>query len=208
MYVPTMTLGEAVAEAKADLLAVRRKLSSVIAAQERAHRKDRRGGDKVDQRGYTSPGNNHWLCVTTTNKKHTLQTFMMPINAKEGFFGVQPASEGMSFVFTPHFLSRYRERSGFGAVSAIDNLTAFFYRNPSTTAMRTGHHHLGFEAFIGAVPDGYVLGTLHEDGGYHLCRTFVSHALAFPEQEKQWEGLAALYALQLRHPKLFKQLQG
>ncbi|MBK7944792.1 MAG: hypothetical protein IPJ85_05535 [Flavobacteriales bacterium] len=131
----------------------------------------------------------------------------MHIHAREGFFGLQPSYEGLSFLFPPHFLTRYRERSGTGATAALDNLIAFFYRNPSTTAMRTGKEHLGFPAFIGAVPDGYVLGTLHFDEGYHRCRTFVSHAQAFPNQAEQWEGLAALHEFQCRYPKLFAQLK-
>ena len=207
MYVPTMSIPEAIAEARADLPAVQNKLRAVIHEQERRHRKQRRSGDLIDCRAYTSPAKNHWLCVTTTNKKHTLQNFLMPIHAREGFFGLQPSSEGLSFLFTPHFLMRYRDRSGTGAAAALDNLIAFFYRNPCTTAMRTGKEHLGFPAFIGAVPDGYVLGTLHYDEGYHRCRTFVSHEQAFPNQAEQWEGLAALRELQFRYPKLFAQLK-
>ncbi|MCC6937037.1 MAG: hypothetical protein IT226_02335 [Flavobacteriales bacterium] len=57
------------------------------------------------------------------------------------------------------------------------------------------------------MPDGYVLGTLHYDEGYHRGRTFVSHKEAFPNQAEQWEGLAALYELQTRQPKLFAQLK-
>ncbi|MBL0127463.1 MAG: hypothetical protein IPP83_08365 [Flavobacteriales bacterium] len=203
-----MSIAEAIAEAKADLASVQNKTLSLIKEQERMHRKDRRSGDIVGRRAYTSPGKNNWLCVTTTNKKHTLQNFLMYFHAKEGFFALQPSYEGLSFLFTPHFLMRYRERSGHGAPTAIENLTAFFYRNSATTAMRTGKEHLGFPAFIGAVPDGYVLGTLHYDEGYHRCRTFVSHDQAFPNQEEQWEGLAALHELQTRYPKLFAQLKG
>ena len=207
MYVPTMSIPEAIAEARADLPSVQNKLRAVIQEMERRHRKDRGRGDLVDQRAYTSPGKNNWLCVTTTNKKQTLQNFLMYIHARDGFFGLQPSFEGLSFIFTPHFLNRYRERSGNGAPAAIDNLTTFFYRNSATTAMRTGKEHLGLPSFIGAVPDGYVLATLHYAEGYHRCRTFVSHAQAFPNQEEQWEGLAALHELQTRYPKLFAQLK-
>lgn len=207
MYVPSMSIPEAIAEARADLPAVRNKLRSVIQQQERALRKQRSLGQLVHTTAYTSPSRNNWLCVTTTNKKHTLQNFMMYIQAADGFFGLQPSFEGLSFLFTPHFLNRYRERSGQGATLPIDNLTAFFFRNPSTMAMSTGKQHLGFPSFIGAVPDGYVLGTLHYDQGYHRCRTFVSHEQAFPNQQQDWEGLAALHELQVRYPALFAQLR-
>ena len=110
-------------------------------------------------------------------------------------------------LYTPHFFTRYRERSGQGVPAAIDNLTTFYFRNSACTAMRTGKQHLGLPAFIGAVPDGYVLGTLHEAQGYQRCRTFVSHAQAFPNQEEQWEGLAALHELRTRYPKMFAQMQ-
>jgi len=107
-----MTIAEAIAEAKADLHSVQNKTLPLIKEQERSHRKNRHGGDIVGRRAYTSPGKNNWLCVTTTNKKHTLQNFLMYIHAKDGFFALQPSYEGLSFLFTPHFLMRYRERSG------------------------------------------------------------------------------------------------
>lgn len=77
MVVSNMSIPEAIAEARADLPAVRNKLRSVIHQQERALRKQRSLGQLVHTTAYTSPARNHWLCVTTTNKKHTLQNFMM-----------------------------------------------------------------------------------------------------------------------------------
>ncbi|MEO8590009.1 MAG: hypothetical protein ABI432_11600, partial [Flavobacteriales bacterium] len=207
MLINTMSVPEAITEAKADLPRVQNKMLSLIAEQERRHRKNRRAGDLVLQSNYTSLNNNKWLYVLTTNKKHSLQNFFTWFNAREGITGLQLASEGLHFLYTPHFFTRYRERSGHGAPAAIDNLTTFFFRNPSNTAMRTGKEHLGFPAFIGAVPDGYVLGTLHYDEGYQRCRTFISHDQAFPNQEEQWEGLAAIHELQKRYPKMFAQLK-
>lgn len=207
MFTPTMSIPEAIAEAQADLPGVQNKMLVHIKEQERKHRKDRRSGDLVTRKAYTSPRKNNWLYVLTTNKKHSLQNFFMWFHAKDGLHGLQLSSEGLHFLFRPHLFTRYRERSGHGQPTAIDNLTAFFYRNSSTTAMRTGNEYLGLPAFIGAVPDGYVLGTLHYDEGYHRCRTFVSHEEAFPNQQKDWEGLAALHELQLRYPKLFAQLK-
>lgn len=207
MIVPTMTIPEAIASAKADIPALYNKTSRQIQEQEREHRKNRRAGDIVRREEYTSPTNNKWLYVLTTNKKHSIRNFFTWFHAKEGIFGLQPSYEGLHFLFTPHFFTRYRERSGNGEPTAIENLTAFFFRNSATYAMRTGREHLGFPAFIGSVPDGYVLGTLHEGDGYHRCRTFVSHTQAFPEQEEQWEGLDAVRQLQFRYPALFAQLK-
>lgn len=205
MYVPTMTIPEAIAEAKADLPSVQNKMLDLIQKQERAHRKNRNGGDLVTRKAYTSK--NNWLYVLTTNKKHSVQNFFMWFHAKEGLFGLQPSFEGLHYLYTPHFFTRFRERSGHGAPTAVENLTAYFFRNPAAMAMRTGKEHLGLPAIIGAVPDGYVLGTIHQAEGYQRCRTFVSHEQAFPNQEKDWEGLAALHELQMRYPKLFAQLK-
>ena len=206
MIVPNMSIPEAIAEAKGDLGAVQNKLRGLIATEQRLHRKDRRAGDRVLQGTYISPGKNHWLYNITTTKKHCTHNLFTWYHAVDGMFGLQLSHEGYHFLFTPHFFTRFRERSGEGAVLAIDNITRFFFRNPATTAMRTGRQHLGFPAFIGAVPDGYVLGTLHEDDGYHRCRTFIDHEQAFKNQQEDWEGLDAIRQLHLRHPAMVAQL--
>lgn len=207
MVVHTMSIPEAIAEAKTDLPSVQNKIRSLIHEQERLHRKDRRGGDRIAQGTYTSLRRNNWLYNIHVTKKHSSHNVLMWFYNGDGLHGLQLAHEGYHFMFTPHFFTRYRERSGCGAVEAVPNLTAYFFRNPAVTAMSTGREHLGLPAFIGMVPDGYVLGTLHQEEGYHRFRTFVHHDQAFAQQEEHWQGLAAIRELQLRHPAVMAQLQ-
>ena len=207
MYVPTMSIPEAIAEAKADLRCVQNKIKGLIEVQQRAHRKDRRAGDRVVHGAYTSQARNNWLYNITVTKKNTVHNVFMWFHAPQGLFGLQLAYEGYHFLFTPHFFTRFRERSGEGAPAALENITQFFYRNPCPIGMRTGRTHLDLPAFIGAVPDGYVLGTLNEEHGYHLCRTYVHHDQAFANQQQDWEGLTALNMLRSNHPALFAQLK-
>lgn len=207
MFVATMSVPEAIAEAKADLPTVQNKMLPLIARQERQHRKHRRSGDLRSVSTYNSLRRNNWIYVLTTNKKHSLQNFIMWFHGAEGLFALQLSSEGLHSLFTPHFFTRYRERSGQGKPAAVDNLVAFFTHNPSLTAMRTGKDYNGLPGMIGAVPDGYVLGSIHEGEGYQRCRTFVSHAQAFPGQQKDWEGLDAIRQLQFRYPALFRQVK-
>ena len=110
MIVPTMTIPEAIASAKADIPALYNKTGRQIQEQEREHRKNRRAGDIVRREEYLSPSNNKWLYVLTTNKKHSIRNFFTWFHAKEGIFGLQPSSVGLHFLFTPHFFTRYRER--------------------------------------------------------------------------------------------------
>lgn len=207
MYVPTMSIPEAIAEATADRRSVHNKISSLIEAQQRAHRKDRRGGDRIARGAYTSPEHNHWLYTITVTKKTSNHTMFMWFHALQGLFGLQLASSGLPFLYTPHFFTRFRERSGEGAPAALDNLTQYAYRNAMPMAMRTGRIHLGQPAFLGAVPDGCILGTLNEDVGYHLCRTFVSHEQAFANQQEDWMGLTVASELQLRYPAMLAQMK-
>jgi hypothetical protein len=207
MYVPTMSIVEAIAEAKADLRSVQNKMLANIKALERQQRTNRRQGALRGIDRYTSPRRNHWMYAITVTKKSTTHTVMMWFHAPEGLMALQLSYQGYHFVYTPHFFTRYRERSGAGAPEAVANLEAYFTRNPAATAMRTGKEHLGLPAFIGAIPDGYILGTLNEAVGYHLCRTYIHHDQAFRNQAEDWDGLTALHTLQLNHPALFAQLR-
>ncbi len=207
MYVPTMSITEAIAEAKADLRSVQNKMLSNIKALSRQQRTNRREGGLREVHSYTSPRRNNWMYAITVTKKNSVHNVMMWFQAPEGLTGLQLSHQGHHFVYTPHFFTRYRERSGTGAPGAVDNLQAYFSRNPAAMAMRTGKEHLGLPAIIGAVPDGFVLGTLDERAGYHLCRTYIHHDQAFANQAADWDGLNALLTLQLHHPALFAQLR-
>lgn len=207
MFVPTMTIPEAIAEASRDLVSVQRKLAHTIQEQERAHRKNRRGGDIVGHFTYTSPLQNNWLYVITTNKKQSFHSVLMWFYAADGLTGLQLCSEGLPYIYPPHFFKRFRERSGEGDTDAEQNLRNYFFRNPSPCTMYTDKLHLGFPAILGAMPDGYVLGTAHADEGYMRCRTFISHAEAFKNQQEHWEGLEAARQLRERFPVLFAQVR-
>lgn len=206
MFVPTMTIREAIAEASRDLVSVQRKLAHTIEEQQRAHRKNRRGGDIVGNFQYTSPLQNNWLYSITTNKKQSFHSVLMWFYAADGLTALQLCSEGLPYIFPPHFFKRFRERSGEGHTEAEQNLRNYFYRNPVPLTMFTGKEHLGYPAILGALPDGYVLGTQHAEEGYTRCRTFISHDMAFKNQEKDWEGLEAVRQLQERFPALYAQM--
>lgn len=206
MFVPTMTIPEAIAEAKADLVSVQRKLMRTIQEQEREHRKNRRGGDIVGKFAYPSPRDNNWLYVITTNKKQSFHTVLMWFYAKEGLCGLQLCYEGLNNLYTPHFFTRYRERMKSSIADPEDNLRNFFFRNPSAMIMRTGKEHMGFPAAFGSLPDGYVLGTVHDDLNYVRCRTFVSHEEAFKNQQENGEAMEAVRQLRERFPALHAQV--
>ncbi len=207
MFVPTMTIQEAIAEALADLVSVQRKMARTIEEQERAHRKNRRGGDIIGQHSYCSPMKNNWLYVITTNKKQSFHNVLMWFYSKDGLHGLQLCSGGMHSLYTPHFLQRFRERSGHGDVHAEANLRAYFFRNPTPMIMETGKQHEGLPAILGSLPDGFVLGTAHEDEGYTRCRTFITHQQAFEFQKENGEALDALRELLQRYPAVYAQLQ-
>ncbi|MEO8068038.1 MAG: hypothetical protein ABI599_10140 [Flavobacteriales bacterium] len=201
-----MTIPEAIAYAKADLSSVQNKMQSKVKEQQREHRKSRRAGGIKRMHIYTSPEDNNWLCVITTNKKQTFQCFLMWFYAKEGLCGLQPAFDGLPTLFTPHLFTRYREYSGHGAPEAVANLQQFFFRNPSAAIMGTGKMRLGFPAVLGSIPDGFVLGTQHDDEGYVRCRTYVNHERAFKNQAEDWEALDAVRQLRERFPALHAQV--
>ena len=205
MFVPTMTIPEAIAEAKADLVSVQRKLMHSIQTQEREHRKNRRGGDIVGKFTYVSPRDNNWLYVITTNKKQSFHNVLMWYRAKEGLCGLQLAHEGLHNLFMPHFFTQYRARMKSPITDPEENLRNFFFRNPAAMIMRTGKEHLGFPAAFGSVPDGYVLGTVHDDLQYVRCRTFVDHTRAFKNQKEDHEALELVRLLRERYPALLAQ---
>jgi hypothetical protein len=137
MYVPTMSIEEAIAEAMADLRSVQNKMQANLKSLSRQQRVNRRKGNLRGIERYTSPRRNHWMYAITVTKKTTTHNVMMWFQAPEGLTALQLSSQGYHFVFTPHFFTRYRERSGTGAPEAVANLEAYFTRNPAASAMRT-----------------------------------------------------------------------
>jgi hypothetical protein len=208
MFVATMSMEEAIAEAKADLTSVQNKMRAVIQIQEREHRKNRRAGDRIAQAEYISPRKNNWLYVVTTTKHQTVHNVLMWFRLQDkSLCGLQLSYEGLHQLYTAHFLTRYRERSGAGAVDADENLRAFFFRNHGGPTMRTGREHKGFPAAIGALADGYSLGTVHADEGYVRCRTFINREQAHAYQAENREALEAIRELQTRYPRLYAQIR-
>lgn len=209
MIVGTMSIEEAIAEAKADLPSVQNKMRAVIQEQERAHRKNRRAGDRFARAEYNnSPRKNNWLFVVTTTKHQSVHNVLMWFRLQDkSLCGLQLSSEGLPQLYTAHFLTRYRERSGEGAVDADENLRAFFFRNHGIATMKTGRDHQGLPAVIGALRDGYALGTVHTDEGYVRCRTFINLEQARAYQAENREALEAIRELQTRYPRLYAQIK-
>ena len=129
------------------------------------------------------------------------------VYAADGLTGLQLCSEGLPYIYPPHFFKRFRERSGQGDANAEQNLRNYFFRNPTPCTMYTDTLHLGLPSILGAMPDGYVLGTEHAAEGYMRCRTFISHAEAFKDQQEDWVGLEAARQLRERYPALFAQVR-
>ena len=84
---------------------------------------------------YTSPLQNNWLYVITTNKKQSFHAVLMWFYAADGLTGLQLASEGLPYIYPPHFFKRFRERSGEGDTDAVQNLRNYFFRNPLPCTM-------------------------------------------------------------------------
>lgn len=193
MITPQMTPDEAVRDLMKDASWLMTQLTMTAPAARRwLLEQMRRTGSPQAARWYDrrSPRGNEWhilwqVQIDDLGAWRMSQGYFTMIQADNGphvfipLMGGDQNKEGrqLTFVLTPHFLKRYRERMELGdGLSTMQLIRRYVKMNPDGGIEDAGHKHKGVESYLFTTREGTALGGFCTEDVF-LCSTFIAHSM-------------------------------